>query len=80
MELYPYLVVNIGSGVSILLVKSPTDIERVGGTSMGGGSFVGLSSLLTGVNTFDEALALAEKGDHTKVREYCPVLNLNIFK
>lgn len=29
---YPYLVVNIGSGVSILAVKSPRDFKRVSGT------------------------------------------------
>lgn len=29
---YPYLVVNIGSGVSILAVNSPEDYKRVSGT------------------------------------------------
>ncbi len=29
---YPYLVVNIGSGVSILAVKSATEYSRVSGT------------------------------------------------
>ena len=29
---YPYLVVNIGSGVSILAVRSKTDYQRVSGT------------------------------------------------
>ena len=29
---YPYLVVNIGSGVSILAVVSPTEYRRVSGT------------------------------------------------
>ena len=67
-SVYPYLVVNIGSGVSIILVRSQKDIERVGGTSVGGGTFLGLTSLLTGVTSFDDAIALAEKGDHTKVR------------
>ena len=36
-ELFPYLVVNIGSGVSILKVKSPGVFERVSGSSLGGG-------------------------------------------
>ena len=65
--MYPYLVVNIGSGVSIILVRSQKDIERVGGTSVGGGTFLGLTSLLTGVTSFDDAITLAEGGDHTKV-------------
>lgn len=64
---YPYLVVNVGSGVSIILVNSPTDFRRVSGTSLGGGTFLGLCCLLTGCETFDEAMALAAKGDSTKV-------------
>lgn len=34
--LYPYLLVNIGSGVSILKVESESDYERIGGTATGG--------------------------------------------
>jgi pantothenate kinase len=34
---YPHIAVNIGSGVSILLVNSIDDVKRVGGTLMGGG-------------------------------------------
>lgn len=36
---FPYLVVNIGSGVSILKVTGPGKAERVSGTSLGGGLF-----------------------------------------
>lgn len=32
---YPYIIVNIGSGVSILLVESATKFRRIGGTSVG---------------------------------------------
>ena len=38
-EYYPYLLVNIGSGVSICKVNSPDSFERVSGTSLGGGTF-----------------------------------------
>lgn len=34
---------------------------------MGGGTFLGLCSLLTGCNSFEEAIKLAAKGDHTRV-------------
>lgn len=34
---FPYLVVNIGSGVSILKVTGPGTFERVSGSSLGGG-------------------------------------------
>ena len=62
--MYPHLVVNIGSGVSILLVAGPSEFRRVGGTACGGGTFLGLSKVLTPSATgFHEALELAEKGD-----------------
>lgn len=64
---YPYILVNIGSGVSILQVSSAQDFKRIGGTSVGGGSFCGLCALLTGTESFDEAISLAEHGDNTKV-------------
>ncbi|XP_014674208.1 PREDICTED: pantothenate kinase 4-like [Priapulus caudatus] len=64
---FPYLLVNIGSGVSILKVESDTTYERIGGTSLGGGSFWGLGSLLTKAKGFDELLELAERGDHRSV-------------
>ncbi|XP_068686158.1 4'-phosphopantetheine phosphatase-like isoform X1 [Montipora capricornis] len=66
-ELFPYLLVNIGSGVSIVKVLSETEYERVGGTSMGGGTFWGLGSLLTSAKGFDELLELATKGRHQNV-------------
>lgn len=35
--------------------------------SIGGGTFLGLCCLLTGCNTFEEAIELATGGDHTHV-------------
>lgn len=64
---YPYLVVNIGSGVSILSVESAEKFSRISGTSLGGGTFLGLCCLLTGCESFEEALSMAEEGDSTKV-------------
>jgi type II pantothenate kinase len=66
-DIYPYLLVNIGSGVSLIKVSGPRTYQRVGGTSLGGGTLWGLLSLLTGARTFDEMLGMAEKGDNTKV-------------
>ncbi|XP_073476817.1 pantothenate kinase 3 isoform X1 [Aquarana catesbeiana] len=63
---YPLLVVNIGSGVSILAVHSKDSYKRVCGTSLGGGTFLGLCSLLTGCDSFEEALEMASSGDSTK--------------
>jgi type II pantothenate kinase len=66
-DIYPYLLVNIGSGVSMLKVVGPREYTRVGGTSLGGGTLWGLLSLLTGSRTFDEMLELASKGDNANV-------------
>jgi type II pantothenate kinase len=64
---YPYLLVNIGSGVSMIKVSGPREFSRVGGTSLGGGTLWGLLSLLTGARNFEDMLRLAEKGDNTAV-------------
>ncbi|KAI9050428.1 hypothetical protein LZ554_005592 [Drepanopeziza brunnea f. sp. 'monogermtubi'] len=66
-DIYPYLLVNIGSGVSMIKVSGPRKHDRVGGTSLGGGTLWGLLSLLTGARTFDEMLGMAEHGDNAKV-------------
>uniref|UniRef100_A0A8H7NKB1 Pantothenate kinase n=1 Tax=Bionectria ochroleuca TaxID=29856 RepID=A0A8H7NKB1_BIOOC len=66
-DIYPYLLVNIGSGVSMLKVTGPRSFQRVGGTSLGGGTLWGLLSLLTGARSFDDMLAQAEHGDNTNV-------------
>ncbi|KAI9695258.1 MAG: hypothetical protein M1820_008777 [Bogoriella megaspora] len=66
-HIYPYLLVNIGSGVSMIKVSSPHNYSRIGGTSLGGGTLWGLLSLLTGARTFDEMLRLAERGDNAEV-------------
>ncbi|KAI0756285.1 fumble [Daedaleopsis nitida] len=63
----PCLLVNIGSGVSIVKVDEDGSYERVSGTSLGGGTLWGLLSLLTPASTFDEMLALSEKGDNETV-------------
>lgn len=65
--IYPFLLVNIGTGISVLKVDSPTSFTRVGGSTMGGGAFIGLGNLLTSARSFDELLLLAEKGDHRQV-------------
>eukprot|EP01062_Namystynia_karyoxenos_P069448 TRINITY_DN64943_c0_g1_i1.p1 TRINITY_DN64943_c0_g1~~TRINITY_DN64943_c0_g1_i1.p1 ORF type:complete len:479 (+),score=140.36 TRINITY_DN64943_c0_g1_i1:81-1439(+) len=45
----------------------PRNYRRVGGTSLGGGTFLGLCRALTGAKSFQEALSLAAQGDSTKV-------------
>ena len=68
---YPYILVNIGSGVSILLVKSEKDYKRISGTSIGGGTFLGLCCLLTGCSSYEEAIDLASKGITSNIYFEC---------
>jgi type II pantothenate kinase len=50
---FPKLLVTIGSGVSMIKVNDFNSYERVAGTMIGGGTLLGLSNLLTGINDFD---------------------------
>lgn len=63
----PCLLVNIGSGVSILKVDEKGKFERVSGTSLGGGTLWGLLGLLTDAKNFDEMLELCVRGDNSNV-------------
>ncbi|KAG6814007.1 hypothetical protein H0H92_004500 [Tricholoma furcatifolium] len=73
---FPCLLVNIGSGVSIIKVDEDGKFERVSGTSLGGGTLWGLLSLLTPATNFDaqqmtywlvEMLAFSDRGDNATV-------------
>nr|GMC50615.1 Pantothenate kinase 2 [Ipomoea batatas] len=46
-DLFPYLLVNIGSGVSMIKVDGDGKFQRVSGTNVGGGTYWGLGRLLT---------------------------------
>ena len=64
---YPYMLVTIGTGVSLLRVDGPRKYERVSGSTIGGGTYWGLCRLLTDVETFEDVMKLAEQGDPSKV-------------
>lgn len=64
---FPYLLVSIGSGVSIVKVEAEDRFEWIGGSSIGGGTFWGLGALLTRTKKFDELLQLASRGQHANV-------------
>lgn len=51
---FPYLLVNVGSGVSFLKITGDDEFERVSGSSIGGGTFWGLTRLLTSYTSFDQ--------------------------
>ncbi|XP_019415186.1 PREDICTED: pantothenate kinase 2-like [Lupinus angustifolius] len=66
-DLFPYLLVNIGSGVSMIKVDGEGKFERVSGTNVGGGTYWGLGRLLTKCKSFDELLELSQKGDNSNI-------------
>ncbi|KAG7666067.1 uncharacterized protein J8A68_000323 [[Candida] subhashii] len=68
-EIYPYLLVNIGSGVSMIKVTGPgpEDFQRIGGSTLGGGTLWGLLSLLTDAKDYSEMLEMAERGNNENI-------------
>lgn len=68
-QIYPYLLVNIGSGVSMIKVTGPgpDGFERIGGSSLGGGTLWGLLSLLTDANDYNEMLEMAQRGNNENI-------------
>jgi len=68
-SIYPYLVVNIGSGVSILKVNQDS-FERISGSTLGGGTFWALCRLLAKTDTYEQAQELSANGDAKNVDLY----------
>eukprot|EP00931_Biecheleriopsis_adriatica_P090236 TRINITY_DN64254_c0_g1_i1.p1 TRINITY_DN64254_c0_g1~~TRINITY_DN64254_c0_g1_i1.p1 ORF type:complete len:510 (-),score=95.73 TRINITY_DN64254_c0_g1_i1:41-1570(-) len=67
-QLFPFVLVNIGSGVSIVRVDGIDKFERISGSALGGGTFVGLCNLLcSSSRDFSEASCLAVEGDSSSV-------------
>lgn len=68
VNLFPFILVNIGSGVSIVKVDGTDKFERISGSALGGGTFWGLCNLLCpDCKEFSEASCLAVAGDASKL-------------
>lgn len=63
---YPLLIVNIGSGVSFISMTE-SSYKRVGGTPLGGSTFLGLCRKLIGIDDFDTLIELTEAGNESNV-------------
>jgi type II pantothenate kinase len=61
-----FLLVSLGTGTSIMLVDGMS-VTRVGGTALGGGTIVGLGTLLAGDPDFETLAARASRGDRRHV-------------
>uniref|UniRef100_A0ACD5XZD9 Uncharacterized protein n=1 Tax=Avena sativa TaxID=4498 RepID=A0ACD5XZD9_AVESA len=66
-DMFPYLLVNVGSGVSIIKVDGHGKFQRVSGTNVGGGTYWGLGRLMTECKSFDELLELSQRGDNSTI-------------
>jgi type II pantothenate kinase len=55
-ELYPYILVNIRSGLSVYRVDDPHEFNVVSSSSIGGATFWGLMRLMTRFTNPTEAL------------------------
>jgi len=60
------VITNIGTGTSIHSLKG-SEHERIAGTGIGGGTLLGMSSLMTGIHQFDEIVKLSAAGSRSKV-------------
>lgn len=61
-----YLLMNVGTGTSFFIHKNGKS-ERVLGTGLGGGTFIGLGKLLTGKSTFAQLADLAGDGSKEEI-------------
>lgn len=61
------IVVSMGTGTALIYAKrradGEIDIEYLGGTGVGGGTLIGLSRLMLGVDTVEHIEQLAKEGD-----------------
>ena len=64
-EAQSFLLVNIGTGTSILLAGNDS-CRRLGGSGLGGGTLTGLGQLLASTSNFEDLVNLASKGDRRK--------------
>jgi type II pantothenate kinase len=61
-----FLLVSVGTGTSAMLVDGE-QVQRVGGTALGGGTLLGLGRALLGGSDFEQIAALAATGDRRRV-------------
>lgn len=60
------VVTNIGTGTSIHSLKGDAHV-RIAGTGIGGGTLLGMSALMTGVNEFKQIVELSATGSRAEV-------------
>ncbi len=61
------IIVSMGTGTALVHAKREGDVTYLGGTGVGGGTLVGLSKLLLGMDNVTHIETLAEQGDINKI-------------
>ena len=61
------IVVSMGTGTALVHAKRGFEPKHLGGTGVGGGTLIGLSKKLLGMDTVEHIEALAETGDLSKI-------------
>lgn len=61
------IVVSMGTGTAIVHARKGHEPEYMGGTGVGGGTLLGLSKQLIGMDTISHIEAVAEEGDLSKI-------------
>ncbi len=61
------IIVSMGTGTAIVHAKREGEVRYLGGTGVGGGTLVGLSKLMLGMDNVRHIEALAEQGDINKI-------------
>ncbi|SOV18866.1 pantothenate kinase, putative [Plasmodium gaboni] len=57
---HPFIIANIGSGISILKSNGYDSYQRIAGTAIGGGTLMGLAKLILDNISFEELIKCAE--------------------
>lgn len=66
IQLDNFVYLNVGTGTSIHVVQENTQM-RIGGSGVGGGTFLGLSKLLVGEDDFDTLIKMSAAGNRDQI-------------
>ncbi|SOV82616.1 pantothenate kinase, putative [Plasmodium sp. gorilla clade G3] len=59
-SVHPFIIANIGSGISILKSNGYDSYQRIAGTAIGGGTLMGLAKIILDYISFEELIKCAE--------------------
>ncbi|KAJ5077193.1 pantothenate kinase 4 [Anaeramoeba ignava] len=62
----PFIVVNFGSGVSLIKVNQGK-VERIDGEGVGGATFLGLTRILCGVDSYEEICSIVNSSEKNNI-------------